>query len=421
MKEAYWGYWLVVLGIFVVVIMLLIQNVTSNNSEDYHTVKQISEAAMIDAVDYAYYREYGEVKINKEKFVESFLRRFAEAANLTTEYTVTFTGVYEAPPKVSVEITSNTNTYVISSDSESFDIANRIDAILELNNRDLGNNAQAMAVNCNSNLADTSLQGMHGLSMITNAPIYDAFENTRTGVSTRSAEIGKVFTINGSNGDYWSIEYNGSCGWIESKYMAINLKDYIPNMEYNITNLSGNTDRVYYDGLAAPLDVPGATGVKFYSSEYSSFVPAVYSFAQKLKNANTSARNAGDTLVVYDVYRPNSVSLFERDRIQEMYNSYPLQDRLGSIGNYYASESSHNYGCAIDIAIKNQTGPSPINEMSLRAGNSNAVSNRLKGYMSSAGLSPYDGEWYHFSDSSCRNTIKSKTNASQINFWAINV
>lgn len=131
MKESYWGYWLVLLGVFVVIIMMLIQNVTSNNTEDYYTLKQISEASMIDAVDYAYYREYGELKINKEKFMESFLRRFVEIASLTSEYDITFTAIYEAPPKVSVEITSSTNTYVVASDSTEFDMSSRVDAILE--------------------------------------------------------------------------------------------------------------------------------------------------------------------------------------------------------------------------------------------------------------------------------------------------
>lgn len=133
MKESYWGYWLVLLGVFVVIIMMLIQNITSNNTEDYFTIKQLSEAAMIDAVDYAYYREYGELKINKEKFMEAFIRRFAEIASLASNYEITFTGIYEAPPKVSVEVVSNTNTYNIASDSTKFDMASRIDAILEQN------------------------------------------------------------------------------------------------------------------------------------------------------------------------------------------------------------------------------------------------------------------------------------------------
>jgi hypothetical protein len=133
MKESYWGYWLIVLGVFVVVIMLLIQNVTSNNTLDSYTVKQIAESSMVDAVDYAYYREYGELKINREKFIESFLRRFAEVANVTTKYKVLFTGIYEAPPKVSVEITSSTGKFVIARDSTEFDMSSRVNSIIEFN------------------------------------------------------------------------------------------------------------------------------------------------------------------------------------------------------------------------------------------------------------------------------------------------
>lgn len=131
MKEAYWGYWIVLLGVFIVVIMLLIQNVTSTSTETDYNVKQIAEASMVDAVDYGYYREYGEIKINKEKFMESFLRRYADIADITTDTTVSFTNIYEAPPKVSVEIITKSKTYSIASDSTSFDMASRIDAILE--------------------------------------------------------------------------------------------------------------------------------------------------------------------------------------------------------------------------------------------------------------------------------------------------
>ena len=133
MNESYWGYWLIVLGIFVVVILLLIRNVTSNNTEDYYTLNQISEAAMIDAVDYAYYRQFGELKINKEKFMENFIKRLADTSSSTASYEVTFTAIYEAPPKVSVQIVSKTENYNIGTSSESFDMTNRVDAILEIN------------------------------------------------------------------------------------------------------------------------------------------------------------------------------------------------------------------------------------------------------------------------------------------------
>ena len=133
MKESYWGYWLILLGVFVIIIMLLIQNVTSTNTQDYYLVKEITEASMLDAVDYGYYRQYGEVRIIKEKFVESFLRRFAESANLSTTYNISFYDIYEAPPKVSVKVSSKSNTFNIMGDASSFDIVNKIDAVLELN------------------------------------------------------------------------------------------------------------------------------------------------------------------------------------------------------------------------------------------------------------------------------------------------
>jgi hypothetical protein len=133
MKEAYWGYWLVALGVFVVIIMLLIGNVTSNNTEDHYSVNQISEAAMVAAVDYAYYRDYGELKINKEKYMEVFLRMFVDSIEKPSDYKIVFTGMYEAPPKVSVEVVSDTDKYSVANDTTSFDMANRVDAILEQN------------------------------------------------------------------------------------------------------------------------------------------------------------------------------------------------------------------------------------------------------------------------------------------------
>ena len=133
MKNAFWAYWLVLLGVFIVVIMLLVRNVTASSSQDYYLVKEITDASLIDAVDYSYYRNYGEIKINKEKFYESFLRRFAETASLSTTYTISFYGVYEAPPKVSVEIKSASDTFTVVGDTTSVEMVERIDTIVEGN------------------------------------------------------------------------------------------------------------------------------------------------------------------------------------------------------------------------------------------------------------------------------------------------
>ena len=132
MKNAFWGYWLILLGVFVVVIMLLVRSVTNNSTEDYYVLKETTENAMIDALDTAYYREYGEIKMNKEKFYEVFVRMFAENASLDSTYTINFYGVYESPPKASVEIKSKSRVVDSATvDSTDLDMVNRIDMIIE--------------------------------------------------------------------------------------------------------------------------------------------------------------------------------------------------------------------------------------------------------------------------------------------------
>ena len=69
MRESYWGYWIILLGIFVIVIMMLISNLTTTNTQDYYLIKEVTEASMVDAVDLAYYRQSGELKI---KYVSSY-------------------------------------------------------------------------------------------------------------------------------------------------------------------------------------------------------------------------------------------------------------------------------------------------------------------------------------------------------------
>ncbi len=131
MKSAYWGYWLVILGVFIVVVMLLVQNLTTGNTQSYSLIKEISEASMLDAVDYGYYRIYGEAKINKEKFMESFIRRMAESTSGSTTYEIEFYEIYESPPKISVRVSSKSSTFNIVGDSTDFDIVDKIDAVLE--------------------------------------------------------------------------------------------------------------------------------------------------------------------------------------------------------------------------------------------------------------------------------------------------
>ena len=46
-----------------------------------------------------------------------------------------FYGIYEAPPKVSVKVTTESASYQVGVDSADFDIVNKVDAILELDGK----------------------------------------------------------------------------------------------------------------------------------------------------------------------------------------------------------------------------------------------------------------------------------------------
>ena len=131
MKESLWGYWLIILGLGVITVMMLLQNYTTTNEQDYYLIKEVTEASMVDAIDWAHFRKYGELRIIKEKFVEDFTRRFSETVNINKTYNIKFYDIYEAPPKVSVKVTTKTDSYSVGSDTDTVDVVNKIDSILE--------------------------------------------------------------------------------------------------------------------------------------------------------------------------------------------------------------------------------------------------------------------------------------------------
>ena len=134
MKESYWGYWIILLGIFVIAVMFLVNDATTTDTQDYYALKEVASAALNDSVDYAYFAQTGQIRIIKEVFVENFLRRFSQSVSLTDTYQIDFYDLYESPPKVSVKITTKTSNFVIGQDNTNLDVSNSIDLILELDN-----------------------------------------------------------------------------------------------------------------------------------------------------------------------------------------------------------------------------------------------------------------------------------------------
>lgn len=130
MKESIWGYSIIVLGILAIGIIWFFANSTRTDQHNYNLLKETVEAAMLDAVDLAEYRKNGDVVIEEEKFVENFIRRFAENADLSNTYVIEIFDVNTKPPKVSLKVSSTQET-TSTGELIEFNIVNNIDAILE--------------------------------------------------------------------------------------------------------------------------------------------------------------------------------------------------------------------------------------------------------------------------------------------------
>lgn len=157
MNSSMWMYFFMVMGILGIVLINIFGHVVISNEQNYYLLKEISEAAMVDAVDLKAYRDGvgwdgvtedtdpesmhclegipGTVRIVKEKFVESFLRRFANSADLSRKYKIIINDIDECPPKVTVTLVSTEKFSFLSFFKVEYDtdenIVNVLTGILE--------------------------------------------------------------------------------------------------------------------------------------------------------------------------------------------------------------------------------------------------------------------------------------------------
>ena len=157
MNSSMWMYFFIVMGILGIVLINIFGHVVISNEQNYYLLKEISEAAMVDAVDLKAYRDGvgwdgvtedtdpesmhclegipGTVRIVKEKFVESFVRRFANSADLSRKYKIIINDIDECPPKVTVTLVSTEKFSFLSFFKVEYDtdenIVNVLTGILE--------------------------------------------------------------------------------------------------------------------------------------------------------------------------------------------------------------------------------------------------------------------------------------------------
>ena len=128
MKDSIWAYFIIMFGIIAIVFIFFMQRTTTTDQHNYTLLRETTEAAMYDAIDIDAYNESGIVRIDQDRFVELFLKRFAENASLSRAYVIDIYDINEEPPKVSIKVSS---TEKGTSEIVDFDLVNKVDAILE--------------------------------------------------------------------------------------------------------------------------------------------------------------------------------------------------------------------------------------------------------------------------------------------------
>lgn len=285
---------------------------------------------------------------------------------------------------------------------------------------------------------------------------------------------GEGFTILKEEGNWWYIDWSrehstsstdgvtlsSTKGWVEHQYCFINLPDVIPSIVYKISNASSSEVR------SSGFNLPNVTGQALYqSSSYNQrlqreqFIsPALYATAKKVSVAQHIALSKGDTLVLYEAFRPWVAQrkivkeLSELAKVNPTVHQGLYQEPWGIDFFIHGGTSLHQMGVAVDVCLakihektkKNlgnftiteitdyteYTMPTPIHELSNRsvvftaplplshleawrtmplAPTMNEWAILLQSYMTQAGLYPLESEWWHFEDALALDQNKGQT------------
>lgn len=276
----------------------------------------------------------------------------------------------------------------------------------------------------------------------------------REGPSIETNEIttlmaGSGFTILDEKDDWWQIETDNNIGWVMHKYCFINLPDVIPSIVYY--NSNADASKI----MTSKKEVPNITGQKLYDALVFNnridkevyITPVLYAMASKISAAQQAALADGNTLIIYEGFRPYAVQEKIFNNVSALVTLDPvveagISDALWSIEWFIASGvSNHQQGYAIDVSLgkvlnkeTKKTGdysftnildyteysmPTQIHELSTASivfkspvsPSSNTLWREailvdsitpdaimLQKYCTEAGLTPLASEWWHFND-----------------------
>lgn len=266
-------------------------------------------------------------------------------------------------------------------------------------------------------------------------------------------EAGTAFEVLEEVGDWWYVRTATESGWVQHLYCFINLPDVIPSIIYDNTN-------TYASKFASSgKTIPGITGEALYDGKaynmrlgkVSDIVPVLYSMSKKIHLAQQAALEEGNTLVIYEGYRPFFAQKLTVDALTTLAAADP--EVMAGINthpwdtNWFiaTSISNHQMGYAIDVTLAKiteqqeivigdyaataitgyteYTMPTTIHELSMAsatftgpvksssptawlqatlADTMNEAAILLQRYSTEAGLTPLASEWWHFNDLDAR-------------------
>jgi D-alanyl-D-alanine dipeptidase len=275
---------------------------------------------------------------------------------------------------------------------------------------------------------------------------------------------GEAFTIILEKDDWWYIDYNDVKGWVENTFCMINLPDIIPSIVYDDTNSYKSMFR------SSGYELPDITGERLYDvSMYNSrlgktefVMPVLYHMAKNIYEAQQLALKNGDSLKIYETYRPYEVQMKIADTLNALAAiNGDVNNGINTDGwskEWFISNnlSNHQLGVAIDTSLvkvntyKIKTMgkykyiritkyaeyemPTNIHELSAKtavfkygvatdsktawksAPFSSTITEgakRLQNYCTSADLTPLASEWWHFNDLDAKEIVKGNKSNGQ--------
>lgn len=268
-------------------------------------------------------------------------------------------------------------------------------------------------------------------------------------------KAGQSFTITKDEGRTWIVKRGTAEGRLTASRAMLNLPDVIPSIVYRDVNADASVFR------SSGVDLPGVTGRRLYESRAFNaklaaeefFMPVLYPMVKKIHRAQQAALAKGETLIMYQTFRPHDTQLAVAKALTKLHRTNP-KVRAGIDGGGWGISSfiavnlsNHQLGVAIDVSLGKVTATTtregrdhsytevearehkmqtPMHELG-RASSSIAypvrtrtgtawkkaplnrkmtkAAKRLRGYMIAAGLTPIASEWWHFDDWDARKQV----------------